>query len=229
MALASSLAASLVACHGSPATPSPPQLLPPAAGTVRLTGSVLDGNGNAVPGAQITATHISGSVEALSGAAGEYALPFDSQQVNLPVDVKKDGFEPSRVNVFIGSLGAAADRYKDLRVHQIVRVSAGQSVDLLLRDDDPVCRDPVDEFDWPCRRVRFVSPTAGRLIVVPVQDPTNAAGGPAIRMQLAGRPDVFPPTALNVAVGAGSETIVEVLLISNEATRAMTLHTSLSR
>jgi hypothetical protein len=224
------MAAGLVACGKSPAAPSPPP--PPPAnenGTLRVIGRVLDIRDATVAGAYVSGFHADGVSDTVSDLDGAYALIVPSRQINLSVRVEKAGFEPSSVDVFLSLNASTADVNRDLRLYQIVRVNAGDSVDLPIRPDDPICASVQADFDWPCRRVRVLSAFAGRLTVVPTLDPSTLGPGPVVQMQLPGVPDVFPPTALNVAVGAGSETIVELLLLARGTAHTTTLHTSLSR
>jgi len=219
----------VAACDGDHAPVAPtPTSTPTGPLVVSVTGRVLDGSGNAVGGARITAPGNSGGpIEVVADAAGAYTFSIDARSVRVPLVVEKDGFEPSQLAVWLGVNGATGDVTQDLRLHQIVRASAGASVELSIRPNDPLCG--VDEVEWLCRRVRVVSPVAGQLLVVPAILATDIVAGQSIRLRLAGRPDVFPPSALNVAVGAGSETILEILLVGGGDLQPLTLHTNVSR
>ena len=227
-AVAAAISVAVVACGKSPAAPTPGPT-PPPTGTVRVLGHVLDHNNNAVAGAHVVGFHADGEAETVSDADGAYALTVPARQVNLSVRVEKSGFEQSLVDVFLSLNAATVDVRKDLRLYEIVRVGAGGSVDLSIRPDDPICASVQDDFAWPCRRVRVLSAFAGLLTVVPTHDPATLGPGPVMQMQLPSVPYIFPPTALSVVVGAGSETIVEFLLLARDAVHTTTLHTSLSR
>ena len=209
--IAASSVVALVACDQSPAGPSrtpDPRSAGPVLPQIRLTGLVVDGDGRPVPGALIAAPSGGGGAapEAVAGAAGAYTLTVDRQDGLAVVEVRKDGFEPSRLYVSLGSSGAAEVK-RNLRLHEILRISVDESIDLSIEEDDPVCDNGLEE--WWCRRVRILSPIRGHLIVVASVDGSAAH---LIRLQLPGQLEPAPDT-LRIPVGAGSETIVEVLRV----------------
>lgn len=220
----------LTGCDRVPTAPSPPTQ-PPAGpgGTLRVFGQVRDEADKAVAGARVVAFHVDGESEAVSDADGAYALTVPLKQISVSLKAEMAEFEPSRASVFLSLNNAAVDVRRDLRLHKIVRVNAGASVDVSIRADDPVCAGVHDDLEWPCRRVRVVSEFAGRLTVVPALDAATSGVGPAIQMQVAAVPYGFPPSALSVFVAAGSETIVEFLLLQRDSGRTMTVHTAISR
>ena len=144
--------------------------------------------------------------EAVSDAVGAYTLTIDRQDSLAVVEVRKDGFEPSQLYVSLGSSGAAEVK-RNLRLHEILRIRAGESVDLSIDENDPFCENSLDE--WWCRRVRIFSPSRGQLTVAASVDGSAAH---LIRLQLPGQHEPAPDT-LRIPVDAGSETIVEVLRV----------------
>ena len=214
LAASTSLAVVLAACDGdrSPAAPSegPP--------TLQMSGHVLDGLDNGVSGARVSVMHMDGPmVESVSDSAGAYALAIPAFQQRIYAVVEKSGYEESVIKV----VGATNDITRDLRLHHILRVTAGQTVELAGRSDDPICG--IDDYEFPCRRVRIVSQFAGQLRV----DATSeGAAAHNIRLQSPGRSEEALET-LRLAVTAGSETSIDVWFLSGAT--GTTLHTSLAR
>ena len=186
-----------------------------------MRGQVIDGFQEAVSGARVSAAYEGGQVETVSDQAGEYALTLPPFQSRIFATVEKSGYEESGFPV----TGATRDFTKDLRLYRILRVTAGQPVELAKRWDDPICGYVLgdDVFDLSCRRVRIVAPSAGQLRVDPTYD---GAAAHNIRLQVPGRAEEATES-LRLDVAAGSETIVEVLFMPG-ATNT-TVNTSLSR
>ena len=211
----------LAACD-QPAGPSQmPQPAAPTGPQVRLSGLVVDGGDEPVPGARIAVQSVDGGtlVETVADAAGAYAFAIERLD-RIVVTVQKDGFEPSRVH-FTLVASVAAEVTAHLRLHQIVRISAGESISLATGEDSSVCYDAYEMDDWTCRKVRVISPSAGQLTIE-----TAIADAQRIRLQVPGRMERGAST-LRLTVGAGSETTVDVqfLLGASETT----LYTSLVR
>jgi hypothetical protein len=189
----------------SPAEPSQPAL-------AIITGRVIDGSNVPVAGARVTATdRFRGPIESISDAAGGYTLTIDLQNKSLTVMVEKDGFEPSRLHV--GSQVAPLSRAMamDLRLYAITRILAGDSIRLEVRPEDPVCAGPSGLEAYPCRRVRISSPASGRLGVGAMDAYGDSSAVHNIVVQQADKPPASE--GLVIAVQAGSETIVEFMLL----------------
>jgi len=210
----------LVACDESPVAPSRgPVALDPAASApspaaptappVVVTGRVADGNDGAVAGARVvfgsSRNGTTQSAEAHSDAGGAFTLeiPAGLLRYNSAIlDVAKDGYEPSQVYAWLGSTSPEAPVTRNVRLHEIVRLSPGQSVELEVTSDDSVCG--ADLEDYYCRRIRVVSPGAGHLTVT--------AHETSFAIKLPGSSS-FWSVSLRLAVEAGSETTFDVMLV----------------
>ena len=190
---------------------SQPPVSPTVASThgSTLSGRVLDGDGEPVAGARITVFGHDDITETQSDADGRYRV-FD-----LPigygaagVDVDKDGFERSLLSIV---LGTASGQERDLRLHRILRITANESAEVRIRSDDPICIDP-SEFEYPCRRVRVVSTSPGRLFVSPV-DTFDPVAATSVVLASPGHPDGTSGGTLSFDVVAGTETVVDVRLV----------------
>lgn len=201
----------LVACDQPPSAPTRmpnPAQAEPEPLTLRLTGLVVDGKDRAVPAARVAVEGNSGGTlaETIADAGGLYSLAIDSRRASGLVTVERDGFEPSRHYLLPGSI-AAGELRRNLRLHEIFRISAGESVEVPIVEGDSACSDTFGLEDWLCRRIRVVSPVAGQLTL---EVPSHYAQ-PHFRIKLAAAVD--SSSSFRIAVPAASETIVEVLLI----------------
>ena len=217
-----STAVLLAACDGA-GPPAAPSQASRSAAIVQMRGQVIDGYDDAVSGARVSVGFEDGQIETVSDLAGAYALTIPPFQSRIYATVEKVGYEESAISV----TGATKDFTKDLRLHRILRVNAGQHVELLRRWDDPICGYILgdDVYELPCRRVRIVSEFAGELRVDPIDMFDNVASH-RVRLQLPGRLEE-PQEFLRLAVGAGSETVVDVLFLTGATDTA--LYTSLVR
>jgi len=217
------LNAGLVACDRAPAVgPSGvpnPRSTEPARPQVRLTGLVVDANDRPVSGAQIAVWNSDGrtSVETVADTAGAYALTIEKQEM-VEVDVQKDGFELSRLLVWLPGAAPGSEVTRNLRLHGILRISAGESVELSIAEDDSIC---YDLEGWPCRRVRVVSPVAGQLTL---EVPPESVR-PYALIELPGPPYYDIRSFFRLTVAAGSETIVDVMAYGGKAPMTTTLTT----
>lgn len=216
-----SMAVQLAACDGDRSPAAPSQAGPPPAATVQMRGQVIDGHDTAVSGARVSVGGEDGQGETVSDLGGAYALTIPAFQLRIYATVEKSGYEESAISV----TGATKDFTKDLRLHRILLVDAGQRVELVRRWDDPICGYVLgdDVYDLPCRRVRIVSPVSGQLSVAPTDD---GAAAQNIRLRVPGRFEEALAT-LRLAVAAGSETSVDVMFLMGATDT--TLYTSLSR
>ena len=210
------LVVGLVACGKSPVGPSEapalsgPSPSSPALPEFRVTGHVVDSADRAVAGARITllVNNESTPIEAFADAGGVYTLAIDPRYADpgddILLSVEKDGFEPSRVVVW--RVPGYEVTTRNVRLHEILRISAGESVELSITEDDSVC----DEMDgWSCRRVRVVAPSAGQLTV----EVPDGSSGPHFVIRWPGPPYYDYRSFFRMPVAAGSETILDVILV----------------
>jgi hypothetical protein len=223
IAACTSTAALLAACDGAGPPAAPSDGAARLAAIVQMRGKVIDGNDDAVSGARVSVVFDGGQVETVSDLTGAYGLTIPPFHSRLYATVERSGYEESAISV----TGATHDFTKDLRLHRILRVNPGQPVELVRRWDDPICGYILgdDVYELPCRRVRIVSEFAGELRVDPIDMFDNVAAH-RVRLQLPGRLEE-PREFLRLAVGAGSETVVDVLFLTGATDTA--LNTSLVR
>ena len=116
----------------------------------------------------------------------------------------------------------------DVRLYAIQRIAAGQSVDILVRQDDPRCI--FDIFDnYRCRQVRVVSNALGRLSLTAVVTAGAAVEGQSVTLTLAlpahggpaNEPIAFP-------VAAGTEVAVQINIFGDAAPQHVRLQSALS-
>jgi hypothetical protein len=222
--IVSVISASLgVACADSPVRPYVPAPSPGSA-SIRLTGHVTDRGGTPLSRAQVVITSEEGEVtEIATGADGRFGIKLSRAAVEYVGYVTRDGFEPVRF-----SLDDAALRADSLdvvfRLYAIVRVEAGRSLELSVRSDDELCDYTISHVDrGPCRRIRVFSPFAGRLGVTARVSAADEAAGHAVMAQLPNPPF---ETSSPVDVGAGWETLVEIVKIGGGDTTRFTLQTT---
>jgi hypothetical protein len=212
-----------VACRRSPAAPSPTQPPVLSQSSVQLTGRVLDGSEQPVPGARVAVSREPRvPIETISDGAGRYSLSISYPSRPIWVHAEKEGFDGSLLSVWVDDSVREATR--DLRLYRIVRITAGDSVELSLGPDGPLCGFEDQLGDWTyCRRVRIVAPRSGELRGEAVRG--NDPFGFALRVSVPDQPIREFMESFRVAVTGGSETIVEVL--GPESARRMTLITAL--
>ena len=220
-------------CDSAPSAPSevqqPAEPLPgpPPPGMTRLTGVVVEPDGQAVAGAVITWLYGGQPSTAVTDASGVYGLTLDSQPPEVVrLTVEKDGFEPTVL--FVAAEGKAEVR-RDLHLHRIQRIPVGESVPLSVGPSDSHCSvfatDVDSDFEkWPCRRLRFVPSTAGVLTIWIKDD----GSGLQYRIQLAADPSDGGRSYFSTPVDAGSETVVDLVLMDNRGPIATVLQTRVS-
>ena len=186
--------------------PGPEAPVPPLPGMTRLTGLVVEPDGQAVPGAVITWLYGALPSTTVTGGTGAFDLTLDSQPPEVVrLTVEKDGFEPSAL--YVAAEGKAEVR-RDLHLHRIQRITVGESVSLSIGPSDSHCSilaTDVDSERWPCRRLRVVSPESGMLTMWVYVAPS----GPRYRIQLAANPDDGARSSFSTPVEAGAETVVD--------------------
>ena len=177
-----------------------------------MSGLVVDEDGFPVASAFVGADRWS----TVTDVNGAYGLTLELYQPVATFTVSKAQYETSRHGVFL-----AADRptVRDLRLHSLQRITAGDSLSISLDWSDPQCT-----FELiPCRRVRVRSPSQGtlRLDLVP---------GPGGHFSiLAADEDLMPSNlgrlSFSVPVLAGAETAFDI--VSTTPARGGTLSTTL--
>ncbi len=223
-AIVLSVALCTLSCDGgsmtrpSAVSPAPlPAPSPVPGSSYRITGVVVDERGVSVAGADLTIEGSSPSKTVVTDANGAYDVTVDLLQRGTSLTIKKAGYEPSRYWV---SLDSAQTTSRNLKLHDIQNVSAGESLRLGFDRDDPGCGYEL----YTCRRVRIRSTSRGTLAVAVTPD--NAAA--QLGLVTAGQePGVGTRDRLSVPVVAGSETVIEVVIFSGRFPEGFTLNTSL--
>lgn len=221
LALAVTLGVSVQSCDSAPPAPSrvaqpdSDGSVPLLPGLTRVAGLVVEPDGQPVPGAVITWLYGGQPSSAVTGATGAYALTLDTQPPEVVrLAVEKDGFEPSVLHV---AAEGRKELRRDLRLYRILRIGVGESIPLSIGPDDSLCgvvRDTGAGYDpeaRPCRRFRVVSSSEGRLDIW-VKDPEVA---PRFRIQLAGQPAGGQRSYFSTPVDAGSETVIDLVLVGS--------------
>lgn len=217
------LVVGLVSCGKSPVAPSQgpalsgPSPSSPAIQAFRVTGHVVDSADRAVAGARIAllTNGRSTPLQAVADASGAYTLAIDARYVDpgdgFVLSVEKDGFEPSWL--FMARTPGVTELTRNVRLREILRIGAGESVELSIDADDSVC----DDMDgWTCRRVRVVCPVAGQLTA----EVPDGSSGPHFLIRWPGPPSYDYRSSFRMWVAAGSETIVDLILVGGSAHRA---------
>jgi len=129
-----------------------------------LTGQVLDGRDRAVEGARVSANVGGQRVETVTDAAGAFALA--ATDYTSMFEATKDGYEQSWHPVDLSNAEPGGRVLKNLRLHEILRVRAGDTVEVWIKPDDPLCSSESDPLEsYPCRTVRVVASVTGLLRV----------------------------------------------------------------
>ena len=177
-----------------------------------MSGLVVDEGGLPVASAVVSADRWS----TVTDMNGGYVLTLELRQPVATFTVSKAEYETGRHAVFL-----TADRptVRDLRLHSILRITAGESLSISLDWSDPQCT-----FELiPCRRVRVRSPSQGtlRLDLAP-----DSGGHFSI---LAADEDLLPSNFIRLSFSvlalAGAETAFDI--VSTTAARGGTLTTAL--
>ena len=165
---------------------------------------VVDDRQVPVSSANLTFISPNGPVTITADADGAYDVHVTPYRVpGLEVVLEKPGYE--RTTHFI-AVEVGAEVRHNLVLPAILRVPAGNSIQLSLNPDDPSCGFD-DEF--LCRTVRVTSSSTGTLTLEVVADRADARLGIALAF------DAFPSlgaTRLTREVTAGSETAVNILM-----------------
>ena len=211
-----SLAIILVACDGSPQAVSPTPA--ETSQRLRIFGVVIDADNTPIAGARVSVlTEERLVVDTVADAQGAYAVEIERSEYHV-VSTAREGFEPSEL--ILHPRGREM-RY-DVRLQRIVRINAGESVTLTVAPTGPACGD--GDSIWLCRRVRVVFPAGGALQLAG----PGGSSAPFFLLRLAGNWDITPRPSITVPVAAGSETIVELLLVG-QAPQTVRLSTELER
>lgn len=182
---------------------------------VHLEGLVVDGVGKPVSGATVTALSLEtmfSLAKTTSDDEGAYSFSFPTPAPLHPIKVERDGFEPSRHYVDLSAENEGVVR-RDLRLHRIWRVRAGESVTLAIDIGDPGCDDFLDS--WTCRTIRVVNPGA-TYVRAWVTD------GRAVLKQAGSSGSAW--SRVDVHIAGGEEVVLEVMALRLPLT--VTLYTS---
>ena len=175
-----------------PVTPTP---VISSSSTRTLKGVVVDEGDRPVPGAEVRFTESLSPAPLITDATGAFELTLapGTQIANAAsVTVEKPGYEPT-------SGWAGNPCCERIRLYQIREIAAGDTVTLTLFND-AYCG---QFLDFPCRRVRMRSSSAGRLTVRVTPDEFGV-------LLEDGSPWQMPPSSLSTQVKAGSVTAVDV-------------------
>jgi hypothetical protein len=189
----------------------------PGSASYRIAGAVVDERGVPVAGANLTIEGSSPSKTVVTDGNGAYDITVDLWQRGTSVTVAKMGYETSRYWV---SLDAAQTTSRNLKLHDIQNVDAGQSLRLGFNLDDPGCGYEL----YTCRRVRVRSSSRGTLAIAVTPD----NGAVQLGLVTAGQePGLGTRDRLSMPVVAGSETVIEIVIFSGRFPEGFTLNTSL--
>jgi hypothetical protein len=211
-----------------------PTPTPPSPSSIHVTGTVVDDADAPVPGATVTVTpwigapatpgHFDPPVSTVTDGVGSYSLAVQSTRDAVGgighVRIDKMGYETVSRWDFVVPPGAQVSA--NLRLSNVIRLAAGQSVLFTVHLDDP------DDFDmdgwWVGRRVRIAVPMNGVLTVdVQATPPIQGQTG----LQVAGQ----ACCALHASrpASAGTEVEADVLLHGDaKGSQTFVLNTSLT-
>jgi hypothetical protein len=189
------------ACDSPPTFPTLPPA-PPPADTLRsrVTGSVTDERGLPIGGTSIGLSP-QAVVSTVSNADGSYELSVTlGPPYGFGLHATREGYEPNYQWV-----PSAAEAVRNFRLRSVVRITAGESRTVVVDSDDTLYG---SSEQFRARRVRVVAQGTGTLVV----DGSSNTGHPVL---LSDRVfEYFPccPTRLDLAVSAGQEVTVHVLV-----------------
>ena len=183
--------------------------------TRTITGVVRDDRGTPIAGASVWTDYR--GITVVSGADGTFTAPISSGAGSFVwIFASKPGYEPDAQQT--------PEPTRDLTLHDIIRVAAGQSVRVTVRPNDPnvwvIDRLPSGqwwEFDYRTRVVRLSAAVASRVTLQLVADD----GGPT---EFVIRGHDGSPAELTMT--RGSEVEVEIRLLAGSPSRTFTLTTS---
>ena len=170
----------------------------------RVYGVVVDADRTPIAGARVSvqAGGQPPALDTVSDAQGAYSLELERSAFHV-IAAGHEGFEPNEL--LLTPLGR--EMRFDMRLQRVVRINAGESVTLTVVPADQSCGD--GDQTWLCRRVRVVAPAAGTLkLAVP-----GVSSSPGFLLRVADNWDITPAASIAVPVSAGSETIIELLLV----------------
>jgi len=233
LSLAAALVVVVSGCDSAPPAPShvsepiTAQPAPPLAGLTRVTGLVVEPGGPAVPDAVITWLYGGQPSRAITSATGAYELTLDTQPPEVVrLTVEKDGYEPSVL--YVAAEGRKEER-RDLHLYRIHRIGVGESTTLSIGPGDSHCgvgrdTDPGSDPDArPCRRIRVGSSSEGRLDIW-----IKGANVDQYRIQLAADPQQGGRSYFSIPVDAGSETVLDLVLVDSKGPVVAVLETRLA-
>jgi len=169
--------------------PSPPPL-------ITVSGFVVDGGAQPVSGARIEVYVDASPMEAVTDQAGAYRMAFHSRDLTHGFNVSRDGYETSTFHIAARGLPEVT---RDLRLHRIWRVTAGDSVSVPIDSEDPLCG--LD--DYQCRTIRVVQ-RSGTMVRISVQ-------GPNVGLRRAGVDLHSASSTITMPLAAGEEVSIDIV------------------
>ena len=189
-----------------------------------ITFSIVDEAGRPLPGA--TVDILSGLDHGLTDDDGTFRSTFALPPTTPPtlrvaVRASKAGFDPTEAEVRV------AERAATLRLRPITQIAAGQSVHLLVDEDDSelrACMDVQSERSFPCRIIHVIPAAQGTRVLARAAEPgvgdLTLELAPATRFswsrrQVLGVSPGADITALVLWASAGSRGPVEFTLMTS--------------
>lgn len=120
-------------------------------GTFIVTGRVREPGSSGIPGVQVR--ELTSGTSVVSDSDGQYSM---GALMAARLSFDKAGFEPI---VMDGKL----DAYNDVAMQRVIRIAAGEKVDVKLAPHDMDYAAGGDSHCYPCRMIRVAGAEAGRL------------------------------------------------------------------
>ena len=191
----------------APSVPPTAPATPPPSPTYHIVGFVVEEGAGPVGGAEVAFPSGQATmVSVVTDATGFYEAIIESPIALAQVRVQKGDYETSE---YLFSLDREKETTRNLRLHRILSITAGQSTQRAVSGDDPSCGVDLERH---CRRVRIRSLSQGMLTIEVVPDSPGAEYEFGLAIGGVSYPHLRSPSRISVRVGAGSETAVDVLL-----------------
>jgi hypothetical protein len=171
-----------------------------------MTGAVTNQQGGVVGGARLTIeTSLLRFLSVETDATGRYAidLPSSAFPRSMRTEVDAGGYDSYWRDV---NVPAASSVVENFRLHQLLRIVAGDSVVVAVTPDNGSCGS--DALFDPCARLRVTVPVEGNLTITAVVT-QGSAPGPRFEVCCLNSSVLYGnPVTLRVA--AGVETSIEI-------------------